>query len=73
MTLQQEATNMINNLPDDSVQLIIEMMKRMIKPVSVNRHPAGRRFGIAKGYLDECDNFDRHNEEIADLFEVENK
>ena len=70
MTIQQEATNIINSLPDDSVQLILEMMKKMIQPVSLNNRPVNKRFGVAKGYLYECNNFDKHNDEIADLFEV---
>lgn len=30
---------------------------------------ASKRFGIAKGYMDECKIFDKWNDEIADLFE----
>lgn len=30
MTLKQEASQMINTMPDDSVCILIELMKRMI-------------------------------------------
>ena len=70
MTLQQEATNMINSLPDDSVQFVIEMMKRMVSPVAVNTKPENPvRFGTGIGILNDPSGFDEMDDDVLDYFE----
>ncbi len=34
MTIQQEAANLIYNMPEENVRLIVEMMRKMVTPVS---------------------------------------
>ncbi len=70
MTLQQEATNMINSMPDDTVQLIIEMMKKMSSPVTLNNYSnKNNRFGAGIGVLNDPAGFDDMNKDVLDYFE----
>ncbi len=70
MTLQQEAANMINNMPDDTVQLIIEMMKKMSSPVTSNNYSnKNNRFGAGIGVLNDPVGFDDMNKDVLDYFE----
>lgn len=69
MTLQQEATNLISDLPDDSIRFIIEMIQRMKNPITVQKKTNALVFGIAEGKFAIPDAFDEWDAEIADLFE----
>ena len=75
MTLQQEAATMINSLPDDGVQLIIDLMQRMINPVVVKNDEAydnndiSKRFGAGVGIINDPAGFDDMNDDVLDYFE----
>lgn len=79
MTVQQQVANRIINMSDEGAMFINQVINNM-NPVFFNVNTSGsaqgkmgedmpKRFGIAKGYMDECKNFDKWNNEIADLFE----
>ncbi len=76
MTVQQEAVSLINDLPEDSVKVLIELIKRM-NPISVmtisqediSIHPK-RKLGLAAGQYTIPDDIDTCNPEIAEMFGV---
>ncbi len=80
MTVQQEAICMINSMPDDTVGIIVELLKRIkvSDSHSDDRQTAGgiqirsskRRLGIADGLYNIPDNIDACNDEIAQMFGV---
>ena len=77
MTLQQEAIRIINDMPDETVSVLIELLKRMTTKEghTVDRQTAGsmpskRRLGIADGMYDIPDDIDACNDEIARMFGV---
>ncbi len=69
MTVQQEAITLIDTLPEDSVKVIIEVIKRMTPRQSVS-HTSKRTLGIANGKYNIPDNIDACNDEIAEMFGV---
>ena len=70
MTARQEAYNLISILPDDSVKLLVELLKKMLPASSMAAEPdAPVRFGLGKGILTDPADFDRWDAEIADVFE----
>ena len=68
MTVQQEAYHLIDQLPEDGVNAIIQIMVRMIKPVSRKETPGegnGVKLGVAKGKFQLNDEaFDAADKEI---------
>ena len=80
MTVQQEAIRMINSMPDETVGILVEFMKRMMDNESrseVRRvagdmriQPSGRKLGIADGMYNIPDSIDDCNDEIARMFGV---
>lgn len=75
MSNKQEATLLIDSLPDDTVGVIIELLKKMI-PVKqdneqeLDSNATKRRLGIAEGQYNIPDNIDSCNEEIASMFGI---
>ena len=80
MTVQEEAIRMINSMPEETVGILVEFLKRIQaneKP-SDDRHavPAARvqqpvrKLGIADGRYNIPDNIDACNDEIAQMFGV---
>ena len=71
--LQQEAADMINTLPDDSVRFVIEMMRRMVTPVRAISDEkvkgTGKRFGAGIGIMNDPDGFDEMNSDVLNLFD----
>ena len=78
MTLQQEAAGLVYKIPGEQLEYIVGLMKTMI--VSVNpkgdntiktdiKRDISKRIGIAKGKIGNTDYFDKHNKEIAKMFE----
>lgn len=78
MTLQQEAAGLVYKIPNNQLEHIVGLMKTMI--VSVNpqkesvakteiKTDVSKRIGIAKGKIGNTDYFDKHNKEIAEMFE----
>ena len=67
MTVQQEAISLIDTLPEDSVKVLIELIKRMTPNQSKPRS-SKRTLGIAKGKYNIPDNIDECNGEIAEMF-----
>ena len=66
--LQEQAIKLISSLPDDSVEIIIQVMKGFIMPISnENEH---KRIGVAKGEFIVPDDIDECNDEIAKMFGV---
>ena len=80
MTVQQEAIRMINSMPDETVGVLVELLKRMTgnNSHSVNRRAAGdvqihsprRKLGIADGMYNIPNSIDACNDEIARMFGV---
>ena len=72
MTARQEAYDLIRILADDSVKLLVELLKKML-PVSSAaakvESNAPVRFGLGKGILTDPADFDRWDGEIAAMFE----
>ena len=74
MTLQQEAATMINSLPDDGVQLMIDLMRMMTNPIAVKSdetdNDTSRRFGAGAGVINDPAGFDDMNGDVLDYFET---
>lgn len=79
MTVQQEAINMINSMPDDAVVILVELLKGITVNDShfegqaaegLQMRPSKRRIGIADGKYNIPDNIDACNDEIAKMFGV---
>ena len=80
MTVQQEAIRMINSMPDDTVGILVEFLKRMMnnESHSDDRRVAGemriqrprRKLGIADGMYKIPESIDACNDEIAQMFGV---
>ncbi len=80
MTVQQEAIRMINSMPDDTVGILVDFLKRMMdhESHSEDRRVAGdmriqsprRKLGIADGMYNIPDSIDACNDEIAQMFGV---
>ena len=80
MTIQQEAIRMISSMPDDTVGVLVEFLKRMMVNNShsdncqaerdIQTPPHKRRLGIADGMYIIPDNIDGCNDEIAQMFGV---
>ena len=76
MTVQQEAIRIINSMPDDTVNILVELLKRMMpdRSMSVDSRdsedvqPLKRRLGIADGKYSIPENIDLCNDEIAKMF-----
>ena len=80
MTVRQEAIRMINSMPDETVSILVELLKRMkIKDgfsvdgqAAKNKrvHLSKRRLGIADGVYSIPEDIDACNDEIARMFGV---
>ena len=69
MTLQQEASNMLYELPDDTISLIMELIRRMHPNLKTESDNKGLIFGLAKGKFSiDDEKFDAADAEIARLF-----
>ena len=75
MTVQQEAYHLIDQLPEDGVNAIIQIMVRMIKPApgkETSRVGNGIKLGVAKGKFQLNDEaFDAADQEIAGLLSID--
>lgn len=70
MTIQQEASTLISELPDDSVRILIELIRKL-NPAKSDMPKKGKRtLGIARGKYDIPDDIDACNDEIAEMFGV---
>lgn len=75
MSIKQEAALLIDTLPDDTVELVLELLKKMAPSkqeshVSSNYTPGKRTLGVAAGKYAIPDDIDSCNEEIASMFGV---
>lgn len=80
MTAQQEAILLIQSLPDDTLSIFVELLKRMVAgdlysvdiltSEEAQAQPRKRRLGIADGKYDIPDDIDFCNDEIAEMFGV---
>ena len=62
MTARQEAYDLNGILPDDSVKLLVELLKRILpasSPASEGSAGSSVRFGLGKGILTDPTDFDR--------------
>ena len=67
--IQEQAVQMIGLLPDDRVEILIEVMKGFMKPVG-EKEEQTKRIGVAKGKFVVPDDIDECNDEIAEMFGV---
>jgi hypothetical protein len=65
--LKDQAVELLDILPDDRVEIIIRVMQGFITPVSDSN---SKRIGVAKGKFDVPDDIDECNDEIAEMFGV---
>jgi hypothetical protein len=65
--LKEQAVELLDILPDDRVEIIIKVMQGFITPVSDSN---SKRIGVAKGKFDVPDDIDECNDEIAEMFGV---
>ena len=77
MTIQQEAVSLINSMPEDSVTVIVELLRRMKHDsdlsdnVTQSTQRKNRRvLGLAEGKYSIPDDIDACNGEIAQMFGV---
>lgn len=80
MTVHQEAIRMINNMPDETVSILVELFKRMMitdgfssdhqSVGNMQKQPSKRRLGIADGMYNIPNDIDACNDEIARMFGV---
>jgi hypothetical protein len=66
--LQEKAIELIGTLPDDRVEIIIQVMQGFISPIKDEN--VNKRIGVAKGKFVVPDDFDDCNDEIAEMFGV---
>ena len=81
MTVQQEAIRIINSMPDDTVGILVEFLKRMRENDShsddsqavenIQSRPHKRKLGIADGMYCIPDSIDACNDETARMFGVD--
>ena len=70
MTARQEAYNLINKMPDDSVSVLVELLKRLLPvPAEASGAASPVRFGLGKGVITDPADFDCWDAEIAAMFE----
>ena len=78
MTLQQEAAGLVYKLPKYQLEHIVSLMRNMVITANSEKKTAdevktkldvSKRIGIAKGKIGNTDYFDKHNKEIAEMFE----
>lgn len=74
MTVQQEAIKMIESMPEESVQFIIELIGKMTPEFrgiesNVNKVNVSKRIGLGKGMINDPKGFDDWDDEITNLFE----
>ena len=73
MTVQQEAYALIDSMPDEGVEYVINLIHNL-KPSLIEKNDydsvdVSKRIGIGKGIIYDHEDFDKWNDEIADLFE----
>ena len=77
MTLQEQAQEKIKMLSDDGAAFILQVMNSMnptlyvdgVLEQSEKNDSIEKRVGIARGEFVVPDDFDKYNDEIADMFE----
>ena len=79
MTVQQQVCIRVNNMSDEGAEFINQIINNM-KPsffvdspaprAKIDKTDVSKRFGAGKGIIGNTDNFDKYNDEIADMFEV---
>lgn len=76
MTVRQEAYQLINRMPDESVKHLVELLKSMTPDfLSVRkgetdvRLQVSKRLGAGRGIIVDSPNFDAWDGEVAALFE----
>ena len=70
MTIQQEANLLINELPDDSVRILVELIRKLNPVSNVSAKKGKRTLGIANGKYTIPDDIDGCNDEIAEMLGV---
>ena len=66
--LRQDASNLLYQMPEESLQALVSIMKSMTGQ-SVQQKPK-RKFGVAAGKFVCPDDIDADNETIADMFGI---
>ena len=79
MTIQQKTCSLIMNMPDERAALIYQLINNMTsvfltgkeeqKTVREITADTSRRFGTGIGTITDTSNFDKWDDEIADMFE----
>ncbi len=73
MTIQQKTCSLIMNMPDESAAFIYQLInntgKEEQKTVREITADTSRRFGTGIGTITDTSNFDKWDDEIADMFE----
>ena len=73
MTVQQQAANLIYGLPDDSAQLVIDIINNLKAAstglIKKQKGKGGIIIGLGKDIINCPDDFDKWDDEVAQLFE----
>lgn len=78
MTIQQQICDRILNMSDEGAVFINQVINNMNPVLFVQKEHDGmdagavdvsKRIGIGRGIIDESEDFDKWDDEIADLFE----
>ena len=73
MTVQQQAANLIFGLPDESAQLVIDMIHNLKTAstgfVKNQKRKGGITIGLGKDIINCPVDFDKWDDEVAQLFE----
>ena len=70
MTVRQEAAMLLNKLPDDTIKVIIDLLKHMnpVIAAEVQQPDISMRFGMGKGIISDSAVFDELDGEIEAMF-----
>lgn len=79
MTIQQKTCSLIMNMPDESAAFMYQLINNMTsafvtgkedrKAASAKNVDVSKRFGTGIGIITDTKNFDKWDNEIADIFE----
>lgn len=75
MTIQQEAHMLIDNLPDNSVEYVVELLRNMKSSFlnkseddTITESVLAQRIGTAEGKIQYPDDLNKYDDELMEMF-----
>jgi hypothetical protein len=70
MTVKQEATMILDTLPDDTVRIVLELLKQInpVMQIDIQKPDTSNRFGAGKGIITDSPIFEELDREIEGMF-----